>query len=359
MNSLYENSITKEVFGKLSNGRTADIYTLINSKGMKVKITTIGGAVTEMWAPDKNGMLQDVTLGYDNAAGYENDNLYLGFLIGRYANRIGKAKFSLDGIEYQLFANDGPNLLHGGKMGFHRALWTAELKQDSDSVSVLLSYLSKDGEQGFPGNVKVTVTYTLTNDNELQMIYSAETDKTTVINLTNHAYFNLAGAGERDILDHILTINADGFTPVDNTLITTGEIRKVTNTPFDFTKPEKIGARINNADEQLKIAGGYDHNWVLNKKDNELSLAAKVVEPESGRVLEVLTTEPGIQMYSGNFLDGKVTGKRGKVYKHRYGFCLETQHFPDSPNKPAFPSVVLKPGEKFASKTIYKFSTIK
>jgi len=351
-------SIKKDSFGKLSDGRAADLYTLANINGMTVKITNYGGALTEICVPDKNGCIEDVILGYDNVSGYENDNCYFGYLIGRYANRIGKAKFWLDGTEFQLSVNDGANLLHGGKQGFHKMLWNAEPEQDEKSVSLLLTYFSKDGEMGFPGNLNVTVIYTLTNNNELQIEYSAATDKPTVVNLTNHAYFNLAGAGKRDILDHLMMINADLFTPTDKTLIPTGEFRKVVNTAFDFTKPEKIGARINSEDEQLKIAGGYDHNWVLNKKDKGMSLAAKVVEPESGRTLEILTTEPGIQFYAGNFLDGTVKGKKETVYKHRYGFCLETQHYPDSPNKPEFPTVKLNPGQTYSTKTIYKFSII-
>jgi aldose 1-epimerase len=293
-----------------------------------------------------------VILGFDSLGGYvDNPGPFFGALIGRYGNRIGGARFALNGIEYKVDQNDGANSLHGGARGFDKAIWTAKELGDG---GLELTYLSKDGEEGYPGNLNATVTYHLTGANELRIDYAATTDKTTVVNLTNHSYFNLKGDG--DILGHILTLHADRFTPVDSGLIPTGELRAVNGTPFDFRKPTAIGARIDQTDEQLKLGRGYDHNWVLNRKGRRLSLAARVEEPSTGRVLEVSTTEPGIQFYTGNFLDGTIKGKGGKVYGLRSGFCLETQHFPDSPNNPEFPSTVLKPGEKFHSTTVFKFS---
>lgn len=348
--------ISKAEFGKTKDGQNVEAYTLTNNNGMMVRIITYGGTITEIWVPDKNGKFADVALGYDNIEGYENGKAFIGALIGRYANRIGKAKFSIDGVEYKLPANDNGNQLHGGIKGFDKVVWTAEPITNKNSISLKLTYYSKDGEEGYPGNVHATVVYSLNDKNEIEMDYSATTDKTTVVNLTNHAYFNLAGAGSGDILSHKLMIDADKFTPVDATLIPTGELRNVEGTPMDFRKPAAIGSRINDDYDQLKLGKGYDHNWVLNKKGNELKLAAEAYEPESGRVLDVITTQPGIQFYSGNFLNGSEIGKGNIPYKHRYGFCLETQHFPDSPNKPEFPTVILKPGEKYSSKTIYKFS---
>ncbi len=352
----YKMEISKAEFGKTKDGQNVEAYTLTNNNGMMVRIITYGGTITEIWVPDKNGKFADVALGYDNIEGYENGKAFIGALIGRYANRIGKAKFSIDGVEYKLPANDNGNQLHGGIKGFDKVVWTAEPITNKNSISLKLTYYSKDGEEGYPGNVHATVVYSLNDKNEIEMDYSATTDKTTVVNLTNHAYFNLAGAGSGDILSHKLMIDADKFTPVDATLIPTGELRNVEGTPMDFRKPAAIGSRINDDYDQLKLGKGYDHNWVLNKKGNELKLAAEAYEPESGRVLDVITTQPGIQFYSGNFLNGSEIGKGNIPYKHRYGFCLETQHFPDSPNKPEFPTVILKPGEKYSSKTIYKFS---
>jgi aldose 1-epimerase len=356
MEVKYKMEIRKADFGKLSNGTPVEVYTLTNNKGMMVKIETFGGAITEIWVPDNKGKFEDVALGYDNAEGYENGNYYLGTLVGRYANRIGKAKFSIDGAEFKLFANDNGNTLHGGPKGLHRRVWNTEPITNKNSVSLKLTYFSQDGEEGFPGNMNITVIYTLNDNNEIEMDYSATSDKKTVINLTNHAYFNLAGAGNGDILNHLLIINADKFTPVDETLIPTGELRKVEGTPLNFLKPTTIGSRINEDYEQLKLGHGYDHNWVLKRVDDSLFVAAEVYEPQSGRVLQVLTIEPGIQFYSGNFLDGKEIGKKGISYKYRFGFCLETQHFPNSPNVSEFPSVILDAGKKFSSKTIYKFS---
>jgi aldose 1-epimerase len=352
-------STTKSSFGKTAEGEAVDLYVLTNKNGMEVSISTYGGAVVSMKVPDRNGKIGDVVLGYDSVEGYINDKANLGVLVGRYANRIGHAQFSLDGKTYTLAKNNGENSLHGGVKGFGKVLWKARELPGKDGQSLELSYLSKDGEEGFPGNLKVTVIYTLADGNELRIAYSATTDKTTVVNLTNHSYFNLAGPGSGDILGTQLTIEADRFTPVDSGLIPTGELRDVTGTPFDFRKPTAIGARIEANDEQIKLGGGYDHNFVLRRKAGDpISLAARAVESTSGRVLEVWTTEPGIQFYTGNFLDG-VRGKGGVSYTKRSAFCLETQHFPDSPNQPKFPSVVLKPGGRYQTTTVYKFSTEK
>lgn len=333
-----------------------ELYTLTNNSGVSTKITNYGGIVLTLNVPDKSGQLGDVVLGYDTVAEYLKASPYFGALIGRYGNRIAQAKFSLNGVEYALAKNDGPNSLHGGIKGFDKVVWQAKTSDSPAGPALELTYLSPDGEEDYPGNLAVKVVYTLTHNNELRIDYSATTDKDTVVNLTHHSYFNLAGAGNGDILDHELTLNADKFTPIDATLIPTGELRAVADTPFDFTQPTKIGLRINQADEQLKFGLGYDHNWVLNSTGGSLALAARVYEPSSGRLMEVWTTEPGIQFYSGNFLDGSNVGKGGRVYQHRSGFCLETQHFPDSPNQPNFPSTVLKVGQTYTSTTIYKFS---
>jgi len=347
---------TRADFGKTPEGVAVSIYTLTNSHGMEARITNYGGIVVSLKAPDKTGAMSDIVLGFDTLDGYVNNTSYFGALIGRYGNRIGKARFNLDGHEYKLAANNGENSLHGGTRGFNRAVWTPRELSDG---GLELVYVSNDGEEGYPGNLRVRVTYHLTPANELKIEYEASTDKDTVLNLTNHSYFNLKGAGNGDILDHKMMINADRFTPVDAGLIPTGELRSVNGTPFDFRKPTAIGARINQDDEQLKLGKGYDHNWVLNKSANSLSLAARVEEPTTGRVLEVHTTEPGVQFYTGNFLDGTAKGKGGKTYGFRSGFCLETQHFPDSPNKPSFPSTVLRPGQQFHSTTVYRFSAKK
>lgn len=353
-----KSKMQKQTFGKTEDGQQVDLYTLTNKNGVEVAITNYGGTVVSWKVPDRNGHIADVVLGYDNVKDYENGKAYFGATVGRYANRIAHGKFTLNGATYTLAKNDGENHLHGGIKGFSKRVWTAKDVSGSNGQALELTYLSKDGEEGYPGNLSVTVIFTLTEKNELKIDYSATTDKDTVLNLTNHSYFNLAGQGSGDILSHELTLNADRFTPVDATLIPTGELRKVKGTPFDFTQPTAIGARINQDDEQLKLGKGYDHNWVLNKpKIGVLTLAAELYEPKSGRLLEVRTTQPGVQFYTGNFLDGTAHGKDGKVYNYRTGMCLETQHFPDSPNHPDFPSTVLKPGQRFHSTTIFKFST--
>ena len=335
--------------------KPVELYTLTNINGIEARIMTYGGTVVSLRVPDRHGKLGDIVLGYETLEGYLKNNPYFGSIIGRYGNRIGKGTFSLNQKQFSLAKNNGENTLHGGIKGFDKVVWKATKLNTRNGPGLSLTYLSKDGEEGFPGNLSVTVIYTLTNNNELKIDYSAATDKTTVVNLTHHTYFNLAGDG--DILKHELMINAGRFTPVDSGLIPTGELRRVKGTPMDFTTPTVIGSRIDQPDEQLTLGKGYDHNWVLNKSAGTLTLAATVHEPGSGRVMEVLTTEPGIQFYSGNFLDGSITGKGGKVYKQRSGFCLETQHFPDSPNKPAFPSTILRPGQRYRTTTIYRFST--
>lgn len=350
--------IKKSIFGKTTEGQVGDLYTLSNRNGMQVAITNYGGRVVSIIVPDRHGKMADVVLGFDNLDGYLGTNPFFGALVGRYANRIAKGRFKLDGVEYKLAVNDGPNSLHGGVKGFDKVFWTA--KEFSKNPPALeLTYVSKDGEEGYPGKLTVKVVYTLTESNELRIDYSATTDKDTVLNLTNHSYFNLAGQGNGDILKDEIMINADRFTPIDSTLIPTGELRKVEGTPFDFRKATAIGARINDNDEQLKFGRGYDHNFVLNRTGHGLTLAARVTDPESGRVMEVLTTQPGIQFYTGNFLDGTVHGKGGKAYAHRSALCLETQHFPDSPNHPKFPTTELKPGQTYHQITVFKFSTTK
>ena len=345
--------IQKDVFGKGADQKPIDIYTLTNARGVEARIMTYGGIVVSLKAPDRNGKLDDVVLGYDDLEGYlRNNSPHFGAIIGRYGNRIAKGSFALGGRDYRLARNNGENHLHGGIKGFDKVLWNARDFTSKAGVGLTLTYLSRDGEEGYPGNLSVTVVYALTDAGELKIDYSAITDKETVVNLTNH--FNLAGRG--NILNHEMMINAGKFTPVDRGLIPTGDLRSVEGTPMDFTRPVPIGARIEQKDEQLLYGKGYDHNWVLNGGSRGPALAARVYEPVSGRVLEVYTTEPGVQFYTGNFLDGSIKGKSGQVYQQRYGFCLETQHFPDSPNKPQFPSTTLRLGEKYTTTTIYKFS---
>ena len=353
-------STKKSSFGKSPDGEPVDLYVLTNKNGVEAAISTYGGVVVSLKVPDRSDKLGDVVLGFDSVDGYVSDKSYFGALIGRYGNRIGHAQFTLDGKTYTLAKNNGENTLHGGIKGFNKAVWGAKEIPAKNGQALELSYLSKDGEEGFPGNLSVRVVYTLTDSNELKIEYSATTDKKTVVNLTNHSYFNLAGPGSGDILGHVLMIEGDKFTPVDSGLIPTGELRDVAGTPFDFRKPTAIGARVDSDDEQIKLGGGYDHNFVLRRKAGDpISLAARVVEPKTGRVLEVWTTEPGVQFYTGNFLDGSAHGKGGISYTKRSALCLETQHFPDSPNQPKFPSTELKPGERYHTTTIYKFSTEK
>ncbi|HEV2351411.1 MAG TPA: aldose epimerase family protein [Terriglobia bacterium] len=350
--------ITKIIFGKTPEGQVGDLYTLTNVNGMQVGITNYGGRVVSILVPDRHGKMADVVIGFDHLDGYLGTNPYFGALIGRYGNRIAKARFKLDGVEYKLAANNGPNSLHGGNKGFDKVFWT--VRESSKNPPALdLTYVSKDGEEGYPGTLTVRVVYTLEPNNALRIDYHATTDKDTVLNLTNHSYFNLAGEGNGDILKQVMMINADRFTPVDANLIPTGELARVEGTPLDFRKPTPIGARINNDNQQLKLAGGYDHNFVLNRTGSGPSLAARALDPESGRELEVLTTQPGIQFYTGNFLDGTIQGKGGKAITRRSAFCLETQHFPDSPNHPKFPTSELKPGQTYHYVTVYKFSTLK
>lgn len=337
------------------DGKQTGLFVLKNKNNFQVAITNYGGRIVSILVPDKSGNLTDVALGYENVAGYQQTGEpYFGALIGRYGNRIGKARFALEGKTYKVPANDNGQSLHGGPKGFHAQVWDA--KQVND-FTLELSRISVDGEEGYPGNLTVKVTYALTDDNAIKIDYNATTDKTTVLNLTNHAYFNLNGQGNGDINDHILTINASRFTPVDAGLIPTGVLQDVAGTPFDFTKPTAIGERVDADNEQLKLGKGYDHNFVLTNSSTDLKQAAKITGPKTGITLEVLTTEPGVQFYGGNFLDGKLKdGKGGVVYAHRSGFCLETQHFPDSPNQPSFPSTTLKPGQTYKTTTLYKFS---
>ncbi|TDX28035.1 aldose 1-epimerase [Modicisalibacter xianhensis] len=357
--------VEKSTFGQLPDGRTVDVYRLTNASGITMRVINYGGIIVSLKAPDAQGNFEDIVLGFDSLEGYLSDayrkaNPYFGALIGRYGNRIAGGEFSLNGTTYQLATNDGSNHLHGGDQGFDEVLWNAKPFENQNGVGVILSYTSPDGEEGYPGKLKTEVTYTLTDSDELDIAYRATTTKPTPVNLTQHSYFNLDGEGSGSILDHYLMINAEAFTPVDDTLIPTGEIRPVDGTPFDFNEPTPIGERIEQDNQQLLRGKGYDHNFVLKREapqSEELVLAARVWEPDSGRLLEVETTEPGLQFYSGNFLDGSLSGKQGSAYEHRSGFALETQHFPDSPNQETFPSTILNPGETYQSHTVYRFST--
>ena len=350
-----EKEVAVQEFGKSPQGEAVQIHTLTNPQGMEARISNYGGIVVSLKTPDRNGAFADVVLGHDSVEGYAKSP-YFGAIIGRYGNRIGNAQFALQGNTYPLARNNGPNHLHGGIKGFDKVVWTAEPVNSPEGQGLSLSYVSADGEEGYPGTLSAKVVYLLTNDNALRIDYEASTDKPTIVNLTNHAYFNLKDAGATTILDHELMLNADRYTPVDKTLIPTGELAAVEGTPFDFRQPTAIGARIDGDHEQLKFGLGYDHNFVLNRSADGLVLAATVFEATTGRRMEVLTTEPGVQFYSGNFLDGTVSGRGGAVYQRRSGFCLETQHFPDSPNKPQFPSTVLEPGQAYRTTTVYRFS---
>ena len=353
-------SVRKEPFGATPEGTAVELYTLTNASGMEVRAMTYGGIIVSLRVPDKTGALGDVVLGYDSLDGYLKASPYFGAIIGRYGNRIARGRFKLDGKEYKLATNNGPNALHGGVKGFDKVVWQAESFQDGRGVGIVFTYTSADGEEGYPGKLDAKVTYTLGDDNSLAFEYQAATDKPTPVNLTQHSYFNLAGDGSGDILAQELMMKASRFTPVDKTLIPTGELKSVDGTPFDFRTATPIGARIEAKDQQIAFGPGYDHNWVLDREEGGgLQLAARLRDPASGRVMEIKTTEPGLQFYSGNFLDGTITGKGGHVYKRHAGLCLETQHYPDSPNKPAFPSTILNPGEEYRSHTVYAFSVQK
>ncbi len=354
---LSPSSVEREWYGDLPDGRGVDVITLSNVDGVQLRFITLGGIIVSLHSPDRDGRLEDITLGYDTLDEYLCDGLYFGAIIGRYANRIAHGRFAIGDGKYQLALNDPPNHLHGGPGGFHRQLWNAETFTNENEIGAVLTHQSNDGDEGYPGNFSVRTTYTLTKSDELIVDYLATTDAPTPVNLTQHAYFNLAGHDRGDVLGHELTIDASRFTPVNSTLIPTGELRDVTGTPFDFRRPRTIGERIDDEDEQLAIGGGYDHNFVLDHvSSDEPAFAARLCEPTYGRVLEIRTTEPGIQLYSGNGLGDHVIGKQWRVYGRRSAVALETQHFPDSPNKPAFPSTILQPGEEFRSRTVYRFS---
>jgi aldose 1-epimerase len=347
--------VKRDSFGKTGDGRAVEVFTLTNKAGVEIKAISYGAIITSIRVPDRTGRLADVALGFESLAGYQNEHPYFGAVVGRYGNRIAKARFALDNQTYKLAANNGPNHLHGGVRGFDKYVWEAEPL--SGAAGVAFSRTSPAGEEGYPGTLKVRVSYVLSDAGELTIEYRATADQATPVNLTQHTYFNLAGHDAGPIVDHEVTIDADRFTPVDATLIPTGELAPVAGTPLDFRKPRRVGARIDDAHPQITFGLGYDHNWVLNRKGDGLQLAARVSEAKSGRTLDVLTTEPGVQFYTGNFLDGTVKGKGGAVYHKRGGLCLETQHFPDSPNQPAFPSTIVRPGQTYASKTVWRFGT--
>ncbi len=352
-------ALTRAAFGTMPDGTPVDVFSLTNDRGLEVRVITYGAAIASLKTPDRDGRFGDIVTGFDSLEGYLACSSFFGATIGRYANRIANARFTLDGRTYHLEANDGPNQLHGGPHGFDKVVWTPEAIDGAGSRGVRLSYVSADGEQGFPGTLNATVTFTLTVDNELVIDYVAETDKATPVNLTNHSYFNLAGDGQRGILDHLLTIDADRYTPTDDALIPTGELAPVAGTPFDFREPTPIGLRIDADDEQIRNGHGYDHNFVLNASPaaNGLRHAARLWSPSSGRTLEIATTQPGLQFYSGNLLDGTIVGKSGRRYGRRTSLCLETQHFPDSPNHPAFPSTIVRAGDRYRSRTMLTFGT--
>ncbi len=349
--------IRKTSFGTMGDRVDVPLYTLVNDNGMSARITTFGGIVVSLTAPGVGGAWDDVVLGFDTLEEYVDHNPFFGCLVGRYGNRIALGEFTLEGVRHVLARNNGPNHLHGGLRGFDKQVWTSLARETEDGPALELGYVSPDGEESYPGTLTVQVLYTVTRDNSLRIDYTATTDKTTIVNLTNHSYFNLSGGRVATILDHVVTLSADAYTPVDESLIPTGEIRPVDGTPMDFRQPRRIGERIDADDVQLRFGGGYDHNWVVNGTPGTLRLAARVREPLSRRVMEVLTTEPGVQFYTGNMMPPALSGKRGQRYNRRGGFCMETQHFPDSPNQPAFPSTVLSPGEVYRSTTVYRFST--
>jgi aldose 1-epimerase len=355
-------AVTRAPFGRMPDGTQVDLFTLTNSNGVEIRTIPYGAIIVSVRVPDRNGTLDDVVLGFDTLDGYLGNHPHFGTVVGRYGNRIAKGRFTIDGKMFQLATNNGPNHLHGGVKGFDKLLWHAEPLERVGNVGVAYTLTSPDGDEGYPGTVKARVTYTLRPSNELAIDYEASTDQATPINLTQHSYFNLAGDGGGDILGHELTIDADRFTPVDEGLIPTGELARVEGTPFDFRKSTPIGARINNDDTQLRYGKGYDHNWVLNRADPQgagLAHAARLVDPKTGRTLDVSTTQPGVQFYTGNFLDGTIHGKSGRVYRQRHGLCLETQHFPDSPNHPSFPPTIVRPGDRYRSQTIFAFGVTK
>jgi aldose 1-epimerase len=347
--------VTVAPFGRMPDGKAVEVFTLRNARGMEVRAITYGAIIQSIRVPDRSGRIGDVTLGYDSLPGYLTASPYFGAVVGRYANRIARGRFTLGGKTYRLATNNGPNHLHGGVKGFDKVVWEAKSFQRGDTAGVEFQHTSPDGDEGYPGTLQVSVTYTLTPSNQLEVEYRAKTDRATPVNLSQHSYFNLAGEGSGDILGHILEVDADRYTPVDSTLIPTGELASVRNTPFDFRTPTAIGARINRPDPQLKYGKGYDHNFVLNRSGPGLLHAVHVEEPKNGRTLDISTTEPGLQFYSGNFLDGTITGKAGHVYGHRSALVLETQHFPDSPNHPNFPSTILRPGNEYRSQTVFAF----
>jgi aldose 1-epimerase len=347
--------VTVAPFGRMPDGKAVEVFTLRNARGMEVRAITYGAIIQSIRVPDRSGRIGDVTLGYDSLPGYLTASPYFGAVVGRYANRIARGRFTLGGKTYRLATNNGPNHLHGGVKGFDKVVWEAKSFQRGDTAGVEFQHTSPDGDEGYPGTLQVSVTYTLTPSNQLEIEYRAKTDRATPVNLSQHSYFNLAGEGSGDILGHILEVDADRYTPVDSTLIPTGELASVRNTPFDFRTPTAIGARINRPDPQLKYGKGYDHNFVLNRSGPGLLHAVHVEEPKNGRTLDISTTEPGLQFYSGNFLDGTITGKAGHVYGHRSALVLETQHFPDSPNHPNFPSTILRPGNEYRSQTVFAF----
>lgn len=347
--------ITREVFGRTADGRTVELYALRNRAGMEARVATYGAILASLTAPDSRGVYEDVVLGFDTLEGYVHERAYLGATIGRYANRIANGQFELNGATYSLAKNDGPNALHGGVKAFHKVIWNVQhAEMISDGARLTLSYTSPHAEEGYPGTLAAAASFTLTDHDELRIEFNAVTDRDTVVNLTNHSYFNLKASG--DILGHVISIEAEKFTPVDATLIPTGELRAVGGTPFDFVAPRAIGVSIDAADEQLRMGRGYDHNWVIEKLPSELSVHASAYEPVTGRMLQVLSTAPGLQFYSGNLLDGTIRGKKGQAYAQRSGFCMEPQLFPDSPNKPTFPSALLRPGEVYRHTIVYRFS---